>query len=205
MKEVKYAKRMMVEGGSEISDILALTAKPEVISFAGGLPAPELFPVADMKRMANEVLDEVGTVALQYSSAQGFPKFRQQIADRMNAKQKTNVAADDILVTSGSQQALEFSGKIFIDEGDVILCESPTYLGALNAFNGYKQTSTRLRKMLVGIIPNPYTCLLYTSDLEERVALVDKLMQDDKIAFLQEYTARKKKEVAHRGEEPENA
>lgn len=56
MKEVKYAKRMMVEGGSEISDILALTAKPEVISFAGGLPAPELFPVADMKRMANEVL-----------------------------------------------------------------------------------------------------------------------------------------------------
>ncbi len=134
MKEVKYAKRMMVEGGSEISDILALTAKPEVISFAGGLPAPELFPVADMKRMANEVLDEVGTVALQYSSAQGFPKFRQQIADRMNAKQKTNVAADDILVTSGSQQALEFSGKIFIDEGDVILCESPTYLGALNAF-----------------------------------------------------------------------
>ncbi len=137
MKEVKYAKRMMVEGGSEISDILALTAKPEVISFAGGLPAPELFPVEDMKRMANEVLDEVGTVALQYSSAQGFPKFRQQIADRMNAKQKTNVAADDILVTSGSQQALEFSGKIFIDEGDVILCESPTYLGALNAFNGY--------------------------------------------------------------------
>ena len=122
MKEVKYAKRMMVEGGSEISDILALTAKPEVISFAGGLPAPELFPVEDMKRMANEVLDEVGTVALQYSSAQGFPKFRQQIADRMNAKQKTNVAADDILVTSGSQQALEFSGKIFIDEGDVILC-----------------------------------------------------------------------------------
>ena len=137
MKEVKYAKRMMVEGGSEISDILALTAKPEVISFAGGLPAPELFPVEDMKRMANEVLDEVGTVALQYSSAQGFPKFRQQIANRMNAKQKTNVAADDILVTSGSQQALEFSGKIFIDEGDVILCESPTYLGALNAFNGY--------------------------------------------------------------------
>ena len=138
MKEVKYAKRMMVEGGSEISDILALTAKPEVISFAGGLPAPELFPVEDMKRMANEVLDEVGTVALQYSSAQGFPKFRQQIADRMNAKQKTNVAADDILVTSGSQQALEFSGKIFIDEGDVILCESPTYLGSFRkSFTNY--------------------------------------------------------------------
>ena len=127
MMEVKYAKRMMTEGGSEISDILALTAKPEVISFAGGLPAPELFPVEDMERMANEVLEEVGRVALQYSSAQGFPKFRQQIADRMNDKQKTNVKADDILITSGSQQALEFSAKIFIDEGDVILCESPTY------------------------------------------------------------------------------
>ena len=135
--EVKYAKRMMTEGGSEISDILALTAKPEIISFAGGLPAPELFPVQDMKKMANAVLDEEGEVALQYSSGQGFPKFRQQIADRMNAKQKTNVTGDDILITSGSQQVLEFSGKVFIDEGDIILCESPTYLGALNAFNGY--------------------------------------------------------------------
>ena len=115
MMEVKYAKRMMTEGGSEISDILALTAKPEIISFAGGLPAPELFPVEDMKKMANAVLDEEGEVALQYSSGQGFPKFRQQIADRMNAKQKTNVTGDDILITSGSQQVLEFSGKVFIE------------------------------------------------------------------------------------------
>lgn len=74
--------------GSEISDILALTVRPEIISFAGGLPAPDLFPIEDMKKMATAVLDEEGKVALQYSSAQGFQKFRQQIADRMNAKQK---------------------------------------------------------------------------------------------------------------------
>ena len=79
---VRFADRMGKVEGSAIRELLKLTARPEVISFAGGLPAPELFPVADMKRMANEVLDEVGTVALQYSSAQGFPKFRQQIADR---------------------------------------------------------------------------------------------------------------------------
>ncbi len=135
--EVKYARRMMGETKSEISDILALTGKPEIISFAGGLPAPELFPVEDMRKSANKVFDEQGAVALQYSSAQGFEKFRQQIADRMNEKQNTNLTCDEILITSGSQQLLEFSAKIFIDEGDIILCESPTYLGALNAFNGY--------------------------------------------------------------------
>lgn len=135
--EVKYARRMMGETKSEISDILALTGKPEIISFAGGLPAPELFPVEDMRKSANKVFDEQGAVALQYSSAQGFEKFRQQIADRMNEKQNTNLTCDEILITSGSQQLLEFSAKIFIDEEDIILCESPTYLGALNAFNGY--------------------------------------------------------------------
>ena len=75
MMEVKYAKRMMTEGGSEISDILALTAKPEVISFAGGLPAPELFPVEDMERMANEVLEEVGRVAFTIFFSSRFPKI----------------------------------------------------------------------------------------------------------------------------------
>ena len=172
MKEVKYAKRMMVEGGSEISDILALTAKPEVISFAGGLPAPELFPVEDMERMANEVLEEVGRVALQYSSAQGFPKFRQQIADRMNDKQKTNVKADDILITSGSQQGLDFAGKVFIDEGDVILCESPSYMGALNAMKAYQPKFIEISTDNDGMIMEELEKVLATTDRVKMIYVI---------------------------------
>ena len=172
MMEVKYAKRMMTEGGSEISDILALTAKPEVISFAGGLPAPELFPVEDMERMANEVLEEVGRVALQYSSAQGFPKFRQQIADRMNDKQKTNVKADDILITSGSQQGLDFAGKVFIDEGDVILCESPSYMGALNAMKAYQPKFIEIPTDNDGMIMEELEKVLATTDRVKMIYVI---------------------------------
>ena len=138
MKEVKYAKRMMVEGGSEISDILALTAKPEVISFAGGMPAPELFPVEEMKKVSVAVLEEQGKVALQYTTTEGYLPLREKIAQRMNKTLNTNIKPDDILITSGSQQGLDFSGKTFLDKGDVVLCESPSYMGALNAMKAYE-------------------------------------------------------------------
>ena len=91
-----------------------------------------------MKKVSVKVLDENGEEALQYSGSQGYLPLRNHIAKRMNEKGKTNVKAEDILVTSGSQQALDFAGNVFLDEGDIVLCESPSYLGALNAFKGYK-------------------------------------------------------------------
>lgn len=135
---VKYAKRMDLFKISELGEILKLIEKPDIISFAGGLPASELFPVEEMKKVSVKVLDECGEEALQYSGSQGYLPLRNHIAKRMNAKSKTDVKADDILVTSGSQQALDYAGNIFLDEGDIVLCESPSYLGALNAFKNYQ-------------------------------------------------------------------
>lgn len=135
---VKYAKRMDLFKKSELGEILKLIEEPDIISFAGGLPASELFPVEEMKKVSVKVLDENGEEALQYSGSQGYLPLRNHIAKRMNEKGKTNVKAEDILVTSGSQQALDFAGNVFLDEGDIVLCENPSYLGALNAFKGYK-------------------------------------------------------------------
>ncbi|WP_042277467.1 aminotransferase-like domain-containing protein [[Clostridium] dakarense] len=134
---IKFASRMDGLKGSEIREILKLTEKPGVISFAGGLPAPELFPVEEMKKVSTLVLEESGMEALQYTTTEGFPPLREHIADRMNSKSKTNITKDDILITNGSQQGLDFAGKVFLDEGDVVLCESPSYLGAINAFKSY--------------------------------------------------------------------
>ncbi|GAA0864943.1 PLP-dependent aminotransferase family protein [Paraclostridium tenue] len=137
---IKFAKRMDGLKGSEIRELLKLTEKPEVISFAGGLPAPELFPVEEMKEISRLVLEESGKEALQYTTTEGFGPLREQIAERMNRKLKTDISKDDLLITSGSQQGLDFAGKIFLNEGDVVLVESPSYLGALNAFKSYCPT-----------------------------------------------------------------
>jgi len=134
---LNYAKRMDNIRASEIRELLKLTQKPEVISFAGGLPAPELFPVEEFKRVTAEVLEENGTAALQYGPTEGYLPLREQITKRME-KVHVNITPDDILVTSGSQQGLDFAAKIFINPGDIIICESPSYLGAINAFKAYE-------------------------------------------------------------------
>ncbi len=120
--------------GSAIRELLALTAKPDIISFAGGMPAPELFPVEQMEKAANAVMEEMGQAAMQYSSTEGYVPLRQQIVDRMAAKNNIHTTVDNILVTSGSQQGLDYSGRVFLDKDDIVLIESPSYLGALNAF-----------------------------------------------------------------------
>ena len=131
---VRFSTRMNLLKGSAIRELLALANKPEILSFAGGMPAPELFPVDKIKAATDAVLEEQGKVALQYSSTNGFEHFRQQIADRMEAKLNIKTTADNILVTSGSQQGLDYSARVFCDKGDVVIIESPSYLGALNAF-----------------------------------------------------------------------
>lgn len=134
---IKFADRMDNLKASEIRELLKFAADPSIISFGGGMPAPELFPVEEMKKVAVAVLEESGQAALQYATTEGNVKLREQIADRMNRKYKSKVELDDVLITSGSQQGLDFAGKIFINEGDVVLCESPSYLGAINAFKAY--------------------------------------------------------------------
>jgi DNA-binding transcriptional MocR family regulator len=126
---------MEVLKASEIREILKVTQRPEVISFAGGLPAPELFPVRTLAAATQRVFEEEGTRGLQYSTTEGHPPLRRKIAERMKATWDAHVTPEQVLVTSGSQQGLDLSGKLLLDEGDVVLCESPSYLGALSAWN----------------------------------------------------------------------
>ena len=135
---VKYADRMENVKASDIRELLKITDRPGMISFAGGLPAPELFPVQRLKEVTIRVLEESGTNALQYSTTEGYTPLRVKIAERMNKRYGTYLTERNILIICGSQQGLDFTGKIFINDGDVVLCESPTYLGAINAFNAYR-------------------------------------------------------------------
>ena len=134
----KYAERMSNLKASEIREILKVTQRPEVISFAGGLPAPELFPIEEIKAVNQLVLEESGFVALQYTTTEGYLPLREWIANRMNTRLGTSFEADQVLITHGSQQALDLAGKVFLDKGDVVLCESPTYLAAISAFRAYE-------------------------------------------------------------------
>lgn len=134
---MKYAKRMSEIKASEIREILKVTERPEVISFAGGLPAPELFPIDEIIEVNRIVLESDGQKALQYTTTEGFAPLREWIAKRMNHRLGTSFDRDHILITHGSQQALDLSGKVFLDEGDIVFCESPTYLAAISAFRAY--------------------------------------------------------------------
>jgi 2-aminoadipate transaminase len=132
----RYAQRTQRMGSSAIRELLKLTEKPNLISFAGGLPAPDVFPVDDFKHACNQVLEEFGPQALQYSTTEGYLALREMIA-RHTARYGIHITPDNILITSGSQQALDLIGKVFINRGDRVLVEQPTYLGALQAWNAY--------------------------------------------------------------------
>ena len=134
---IQFAKRMDLLGASDIGDLLKLIGQPDIISFAGGLPAAELFPIEDLTAAGVAMMEEMGRTACQYASSEGFPPLREKIAARMGAKNNIQTDAQHVFITSGSQQGLDFAGKIFLDEGDVILVESPSYLGALDAFKPY--------------------------------------------------------------------
>lgn len=134
--EEKFSERTRHVEASEIREILKVTEKPEVISFAGGLPAPELFPVEEIKIACEAVLTESGPQALQYSTTEGYIPLRQAIVERQEAI-GIEATIDNILITGGSQQGLDLTGKLFLDDGDTVICESPTYLAAINAFKVY--------------------------------------------------------------------
>ncbi|MDI6706057.1 MAG: PLP-dependent aminotransferase family protein [Bacillota bacterium] len=134
----KFASRMDTVKASTIREILKLTEKPEVISFGGGMPAPELFPIEELKEVTLSVLDSAGQKALQYAPTDGYPPLREKIVERLNRLGIEGIDKNNILLTSGSQQGLDFSGKVFLDPGDVVICEKPSYLGAINAFKAYQ-------------------------------------------------------------------
>ncbi|GFZ29592.1 aminotransferase [Clostridium zeae] len=135
---MKFSKRASSIKTSEIREILKLIENPEIISFAGGLPAPELFPKEEIIKLTAEVINNEGNEALQYGTTEGYNPLRKAILEqRLNPFGITGTI-DNILITSGSQQGLDFTGKLFIDKDDVIIVEKPSYLGAINAFRVYE-------------------------------------------------------------------
>ena len=130
----RYAQRTKTAKSSIIRELLKLTQRPEVISFAGGLPAPEIFPVERFREACQQVLTTNPAIALQYGPTEGYRPLRELIVAHM-ARYGILATVDNILITSGSQQALDLIAKLLINRGDRILVESPTYLGALQAFD----------------------------------------------------------------------
>jgi 2-aminoadipate transaminase len=132
----RYAQRTQRMGSSAVRELLKYAEKPDIISFAGGMPAPDVFPVEEFTQACIRVLRDYGAQALQYGATEGYLPLREMIA-RHAERYGINISPENLLITSGSQQALDLLGKIFINRGDRILVESPTYLGALQAWNAY--------------------------------------------------------------------
>ncbi len=133
----RFASRTEGMTSSAIRELLKLTADPEVISFAGGLPAPDVFPLEQIDAACRKVIAEQGKSALQYSTTEGYLPLREMLCRHME-RYGVKVTPANVLVTSGSQQALDLIGKLMINSGDRILTEAPTYLGALQAWSGYR-------------------------------------------------------------------
>jgi 2-aminoadipate transaminase len=135
--EAIYASRVGHMTSSIIRELLKLTMQPDIISFAGGLPAPEMFPVREFGEACTYVLQHEGAQALQYGPSEGYGPLREFLVERMN-KYGVPAEADNILITNGSQQGLDLIGRIFVDSTVVVCTERPTYLGALQAWNAYE-------------------------------------------------------------------
>ncbi|MGO8948113.1 MAG: PLP-dependent aminotransferase family protein [Ktedonobacterales bacterium] len=131
-----YAQRTNRITSSAIRELLKITEQPDFISFAGGMPAPEVFPVAEVGKAAERILRERGAQALQYGATEGYRPLREWIARHMTS-QGVPTSIENVLITTGSQQAIDLIGKVLLDEGDVVVVELPTYLAALQAWNVY--------------------------------------------------------------------
>jgi 2-aminoadipate transaminase len=138
---------------SAIREILKVTERPEVISFAGGLPSPATFPVAQLQQACNDVLRIEPTAALQYGPTEGFMPLREWIAQHHSQLSGVTIGAEQVLVTTGSQQGLDLLAKVLIDAGSIVLVETPTYLGALQAFSLAEPVYRSVHSDHAGLVP----------------------------------------------------
>ena len=151
--EWRFSERAQQLQSSFIREILKITQRPEIISFAGGLPSPATFPVEHMKAAFDKVLSTNGKVALQYGPTDGYPLLREWIANSLSTA-NCKILPEQVLMTSGSQQALDLLGKVLIDEGSRVLVETPSYLGALQAFSVYRPEFMSVATDDHGLVPS---------------------------------------------------
>lgn len=171
MTQFKYSKRVPADGTDAVGAILQAAADPKIIPFAGGLPAPELFPVKEMKAAVDKVFEEHGQEAMQYGAAKGVTALREVIQQHVKEKENVDSELDNVLVTTGSEQALDLVGKAFVDPGDTVLVEQPTYLCALDVFRSYganfasvemDEDGMKMDALEEALKANPNTKLIYT-------------------------------------------
>ena len=150
--EERFANRAAHMKPSEIRSLFAVASRPEIVSLAGGMPNLSAFPMSMMADVVQKLVLTNGAEALQYGSGQGHPKLRDQICDVM-ALEGIRANPDDVLVTTGSQQALDLISRIFIDPGDVVLVEAPSYVGALGTFQQYEASVAHVETDDFGLVP----------------------------------------------------
>ncbi|QAT88972.1 class I/II family aminotransferase [Corallococcus coralloides] len=199
----RLSQRMSRMKTSAVREILKIAERPDILSFAGGLPAPELFPVDAIEKAFEETFAREGRPALQYSTTEGFAPLREWIAGHLGRKGQ-HVHADQVLITSGSQQGLDLVGKILLDPGDLMVVEDPSYLAALQTFGGYEVEFATVRSddagmdtddlaallkkrvpKLLYVIPNFQNPKGTTLSLERRKALV-RLAQEHRFIILED-------------------
>lgn len=148
-----YADRSSGLSQSEVRALFAVASRPEVVSLAGGMPYVKALPESLVNGALEKVMADNGPMAMQYGSGQGIPALREQILEIM-ALEGISASVDDVIVTTGSQQALDFVTKLFIDPGDVILCEAPSYVGAIGVFRSYQADMVHIEMDENGLIPD---------------------------------------------------
>ncbi|MFQ9705699.1 MAG: PLP-dependent aminotransferase family protein [Limosilactobacillus pontis] len=171
MTQFKYSKRVPADGTDAVGAILKAAADPQIISFAGGLPAPELFPVKEMKAAVDKAFDTHGQEVMQYGAAKGVTALRELIQKHVKEKEDVDAELDNVLVTTGSEQVLDLVGKAFVNPGDTVLVEQPTYLCALDVFKTYganfagvemDEQGMKMDALEEALKAHPNTKLIYT-------------------------------------------
>ena len=178
---------------SAIREIFKSLSDPSMISFAAGNPSPLSFPVEKMQNCAEEIFDKEASFAFQYGITEGYPRLREQIRERLSTRFNTGSADDEVIITTGGQQGIDLCAKVLCNEGDTVICENPSFIGALNAFRSYnanlvgvdlEQDGMNIEGLENALKANPNTKIIYviptfqnpagiTTSLEKRKAILD--------------------------------
>ena len=163
-RAARFAQRSDRLRASTIREMLKVTQQPDVISFGGGLPAPELFPTAAIGEAARAVMERLGAAALQYSVTEGIPEMRTWVAERLTRRFGRIFEAENVSIINGSQQGLDLLGKVFLDPGDHVVLENPSYLGAIQAFDAYQVRYLTVDTDEDGLLPESLERVLEHAD-----------------------------------------
>jgi len=163
-RAAQFAVRTAHLRASTIREMLKVTQQPDVISFGGGLPAPELFPTEAIARATQRVMERLGSAALQYSVTEGITEMRTWVGDRLTRRFGGSYCAEDVQIVNGSQQGLDLVGKIFLDPGDHVVLEDPSYLGAIQAFDAYQTRYLTVETDENGLVPESLERVLEHAD-----------------------------------------